>query len=135
MDIWVTVFLLIVGLFAASGFMLILVGYVISLLASVSHGWRWWVPALLLPVLGGLWFCAKHWGEHRKTGLQLGGGALSLILGVGLLYGAGPSVVNYIARNVQTEAASGETNVVSPPSRAAPSAATPAANTATPGKP
>lgn len=109
MDIWVTLFLLVVGLLAATGFMLVLVGYIISLLASVGHGWRWWVPALLLPVAGGLWFCAKHWGDHRKTGLQLGGGALCLILGVGLLYGAGPSVVGYIASNVQSESAQTDT--------------------------
>ncbi len=101
MDIWFTLFVLVVALAASIGFVLLLVGYIEVIPASVVHGWRWVLPTLLLPVAGPLWFCARHWPDCSKTGKRIAFGAILLILAVVLLYGAGPSFVARMAAGMK----------------------------------
>ena len=60
MDFWFLIFLFSVALLVAVGGSLLLVGYVGTLPAALSFGWRNWVPALLVPIFGPLWFAVRH---------------------------------------------------------------------------
>ena len=71
MDAYFTLYVLTVALAVAGGGMLLLVGYIDTIPASFAHGWRWGACALLVPVLGPLYFCWKHWADCAKAGKQL----------------------------------------------------------------
>ncbi|MCL2346583.1 MAG: hypothetical protein FWC58_12130 [Desulfobulbus sp.] len=101
MDAWFLAFIMTVALLIAVGGALVLVGYLGTLPASFDAGWRYWLPAMLLPVLGPLWFASRHWRDFAKPGKQLLGGVLLLALAVGLLYGAGPHFVDRMAAGVK----------------------------------
>ncbi|MEY2632128.1 MAG: hypothetical protein RIR00_782 [Pseudomonadota bacterium] len=90
MDIWFTLFVVFVALFAAAGVSMLLVGYLEVVPAAVTFGWRWVSITLALPVLGPIWFCRQHWDELDKTGRKLIFGSILLLLAVALLYGFGP---------------------------------------------
>ena len=107
MDIWFTLFVTVAALLAAAGFSLVMIGYINSTLASFQYGWKNWGSVLLLPVLGGIVFCFRHRDDHLKTGRQLAIGALCLIGSFGMLYGAGPAMVRYMASNMMAEKAEG----------------------------
>lgn len=104
MDIWFTLFVLVISSLAAVGVSLALISLINALVSSVAYGWRWLLLSLLLPVLGSLIFCYIHRKEQRKTGFQLAAAVLCLSLATGGLYGLGPSVIQYLARNLQAEA-------------------------------
>ena len=89
-DVWFTLFVCVVGLMAAAGAALLLVSYIDVIPRSVAKGWGWAAVTVLLPLLGPVYFCSKHWQECSKTGKQLIGGILLLGIAVGLLYGLGP---------------------------------------------
>jgi len=101
MDAWFLVFLFTVAILIAVGGALVLVGYLGTLPASFDFGWSYWLPAMLLPVLGPLWFAGRHWGDFARPGKQLLFGVLLLALAVGLLYGAGPYFVARMAAGVK----------------------------------
>lgn len=103
MDGWFTVFTLVVALGAAGGGMLLLVGYIITIPATVAHGWRWLLVSVALPVIGPVWFCHKHGPEWRRTQWQLIAGAVLLAVAIGSLYGFGP----YFAARAMAQPASG----------------------------
>ena len=90
MDIYFTLFVLTVALMAAAGAMLLLVGYIDSIPAAIAHGWRWALPAVLLPVAGPIYFCFRHRPDCAKTGKQLVAGSTLLLLALAGLYGIGP---------------------------------------------
>lgn len=90
MDIWFMLFVLVVALAAAIGAVLLLVGYIDTVPASVAHGWRWAAIVLLIPVAGPIWFTREHWADCAKTGKQLLAGTALLLFAVSMLYGAGP---------------------------------------------
>ncbi|GBG03954.1 hypothetical protein AZSI13_32810 [Azospira sp. I13] len=90
MDAFFTIYVMIVALAVAGGGMLLLVGYIDSVPASVAHGWRWAAVTLALPVVGPIYFCCKHWDNFARTGKQLMAGAVLMLLAMGGLYGLGP---------------------------------------------
>jgi len=100
-DLWFTLFVFVVAIAASLGFVLLLVGYIEVIPASIAHGWRPALVTLLIPLGGPLWFCAQHWSECAKTGKRLAFGALLLIFAVVLLYGAGPSFAARILAGVK----------------------------------
>lgn len=101
MDFWFLVFIFTVAIFIAVGGALVLVGYLGTLPASFDFGWRYWLPAMLLPVFGPLWFAGRHWRDFARPGKQLLVGVLLLAAAVGLLYGAGPHFVDRMAAGVK----------------------------------
>ena len=101
MDFWFLTFLFTVAILIAVGGALLLVGYLGTLPASFDHGWRVWIPTLLLPVIGPLWFAGTHWAEFQRPGKQFIAGLLMIGLAVGLLYGAGPHFVDRMAAGVK----------------------------------
>jgi hypothetical protein len=105
MDIWFTLFVTVAGLLAAVGFSLLMIGYLVSLMASLQSGWRNWLYVLALPFIGGLIFSYRDKEVHLKTARQLAIGLLCLAGSFGMLYGAGPAMVRYMAGNIQAEMA------------------------------
>jgi hypothetical protein len=101
MDFWFLTFLFTVAILIAVGGALLLVGYLGTLPAAFDHGWRTWLPALLLPVLGPLWFARAHWVEFSRPGKQLLFGLLLLAAAVSLLLGAGPHFVDRMAAGIK----------------------------------
>ncbi|MEY4592959.1 MAG: hypothetical protein RIR18_1854, partial [Pseudomonadota bacterium] len=64
----------------------------------------------------GIFFCFRHKEDHLKTGRQLAAGAICLLASLAMLYGAGPSMVRYMANKMMAEQAVGAgTGVVAPP--------------------
>ena len=100
MDIWFTLFVLLVALFAAAGFALLLVGYIDTLPAAIAHGWRWALLALALPVAGPFIFCFKHWDVCARTGRQIIAGTGLVLIGLALLYGWGPHFAERIIAGI-----------------------------------
>lgn len=96
MDIWFTLFVMLAALLVAVGGALLLVGYVQTLPASLSYGWRVWLPTLILPVVGPLLFARQH-AEYARPGKQLLAGLLLVLLAAVLLFGAGPYFVERMA--------------------------------------
>ena len=103
MDIWFTLFVTLAALLAAGGFSLLMIGYINSTLASFQYGWKNWALVLLIPFVGGTVFCYRHRADHLKTGRQLLAGMVCLAGSLGMLYGAGPAMIRYIANNMKTE--------------------------------
>ena len=117
MDIWFTLFVLVVAVSVATGLVLVLVGYTDTLVVSFAYGWKWrlfilapllaaiaclvysWRPGagvFVISLLGTVTFCFKRWGENAKPGKQLLFGLALASLGGGLLYGAGPTFVERV---------------------------------------
>lgn len=84
------VFILAVALMAAVGVVLLLVGYIVVIPASITHSWWWAALVVLLPILGPIFFCRAFPEGLRKTRLQIFYGTLLLMGAVALLYGGGP---------------------------------------------
>jgi hypothetical protein len=103
MDIWFTLFVTIAALLAAIGFSLLMIGYINSTLASFQYGWRNWGLVLALPFVGGVVFCYRHKDDHLKTGRQLLFGILSILGSLGMIYGAGPSMIRHVGENMKAE--------------------------------
>ena len=101
MDFWFLAFLFAVALLVAVGASLLLVGYVGTLPASFAFGWRNWIPTLILPVAGPLWFSAMHWKDFSQPGKQMIFGLLLIGAALALLYGAGPHFVDRLAAGVK----------------------------------
>ena len=70
--------------------MLLLVGYIDTVPASIAFGWRWAVLTLCLPLAGSLIFSLKHWTEFAKSARQLMIGLLLVAVASGALYAFGP---------------------------------------------
>lgn len=101
MDIWFTLFVTLVALIVAVGGALLLVGYLGTLPASFDHGWRVWVPTVLLPIAGPLWFARRQSPEFNRPGLQLLLGVVLLVIAGALLLGLGPYFVERMMPGVK----------------------------------
>ena len=99
MDIWFTLFAIGTSLLLAGGGTLLLVGYIGTLPAALSFGWRIWVPTLLLPVAGPAWFALKQGAEFRRAFYQLTAGTALICAAAGVLLGYGP----YFAEKIVAE--------------------------------
>lgn len=90
MDIGFFAFVLAVALMAAVGVVLLLVGYIVVIPASIVRGWWWAAFVVLVPILGPIFFCRAFPEGLRKTRLQIFYGTLLLMGAAALLYGGGP---------------------------------------------
>ncbi|MGE5472421.1 MAG: hypothetical protein ACM3X0_16625 [Bacteroidota bacterium] len=96
-DFWFTGFVLVVSVLLAVGVSLLLVGYLYTLPASFSFGWRAWMPTLVLPLLGPLFFAWSHRPEYSRAARQLLAGIVLLGLAGAMLYGGGPYLIDHMA--------------------------------------
>ena len=71
MDIWFTLFVMLAAVMVAVGGALLLVSYLLIVPASFNFGWKQWVPTLLLPVIGPLWFVRQHRPEFNRAEKQM----------------------------------------------------------------
>lgn len=94
MDAGFTAFVLVVAILAAVGASLLLVGYVGTLPASFAFGWKNWVPTLLLPIGGPMWFAWRHWSDFSRPGKQLFAGVVLILVAVLILYNGGPLIID-----------------------------------------
>lgn len=90
MDVGFFAFVLAVALMAAIGVVLLLVGYIVVIPASIARGWWWAAFVVFVPVLGPIFFCRAFPEGLRKTRLQIIFGTLLLMGATTLLYGGGP---------------------------------------------
>ncbi len=74
----------------AAGGLLLLIGYIGTLPAAFSFGWKTGLPVLLLPVIGPVWFALSHGPEFRRAAIQLIAGLALVALAGGLIAGLGP---------------------------------------------
>jgi hypothetical protein len=93
MDAGFTAFVMLVALLVAVGSTLLLVGYFGTLPASFSFGWKNWVPTLLVPIGGPMWFAWRHWPDFSRPGKQLFIGAAILLISLFVLYNGGPYII------------------------------------------
>jgi hypothetical protein len=97
-DFWFMSFVLVEALLLAVGVALLLVGYLFTLPASFSCGWRCWLPTLALPFVGPLWFAWTHRPDFSRAGLQLLAGIVLVALAGAFLYGGLPYLIEHIAQ-------------------------------------
>ena len=84
------VFVLAIALMAAVGAVLLLVGYIVVIPASITRSWWWAAFVVFLPIIGPLFFCRAFPEGLRKTHRQIFYGTLLIMGAVALLYGGGP---------------------------------------------
>lgn len=96
MDITFFAFILTIALLAAVGVVMLLVGYIVVIPASITRGWWWAAFVVFLPILGPIFFCRAFPEGLRKTRLQIFFGALLLMAAVALLYGGGPWIAQHM---------------------------------------
>lgn len=102
MDIGFFGFVLAVALMAALGVVLLLVGYIVVIPASITRGWLWAALVVFLPILGPIFFCRAFPEGLRKTRLQIFYGTLLLMGAAALLYGAGPWFAQHMVDAAKT---------------------------------
>lgn len=90
MDVWFTTFAIVSSLLLAGGGALLLVGYINTLPAALSFGWRIALPVVVLPVAGPLWFAWSRGDDFRQARYQLIGAIVLLALATALILGFGP---------------------------------------------
>lgn len=74
----------------AAGGLLLLIGYIGTVPAAFSYGWKTGLPVLLLPVIGPVWFALSRGVEFRRAAIQLIAGLALVALAGGLIAGLGP---------------------------------------------
>ena len=94
MDAGFTAFVFVVAILVAVGVSLLFVGYIGTLPASFAFGWKNWLPTLLLPIAGPIWFAWRHWSDFSRPGKQLFAGIVLILLAVLILYKGGPYIVD-----------------------------------------
>ena len=90
MDIAFFAYVLAIALMAAVGVVMLLVGYIVVIPASITRGWLWAAFVVFLPILGPIFFCRAFPDGLRKMRLQIFFGTLLLMGAAALLYGGGP---------------------------------------------
>ncbi len=96
MDFAFFAFVLAVALMAAVGVVLLLVGYIVAIPASITRGWGWAALVIFVPILGPIFFCRAFPEGLRKTRLQIFIGTLLLMCAVALRYGGGPWIAELL---------------------------------------
>lgn len=97
-DFWFMGFVLVEALLLAVGVSLLLVGYLFTLPASFSFGWRCWLPTLVLPFFGPFWFAWTHRPDFLRAAKQLLAGFVLVGLAVAFLYGGLPYLIEHMAQ-------------------------------------
>ncbi|MDD2883784.1 MAG: hypothetical protein PHT48_01925 [Dechloromonas sp.] len=100
MDGWFFAFAVSTTLMLAGGGLLLLIGYIGTLPAALSFGWRIWLPTVLLPVVGPCWFAWQQGGIFRRSLWQLLLASVLIGLASALIYHYGP----YFAQQLLEEA-------------------------------
>lgn len=95
-------FVLAIALMAAIGAVLLLVGYIVVIPASIVRSWWWAAFVVFLPIIGPLFFCRAFPEGLRKTRLQIFVGTLLLMGAVALLYGGGPWFAQHMVDAAKT---------------------------------
>jgi hypothetical protein len=90
MDAWFVSFAIVSSLLLAGGGALLLIGYINTLPAALSFGWRIALPVVVLPVAGPLWFAWTKGDDFRQARYQLIGALVLLALATALILGFGP---------------------------------------------
>ena len=101
MDMTFTAFVFAVAILVAVGGALMLVGHLGIVPASFNFGWRAWLPTVLLPVIGPLWFARQHPEELQRSARQLLIGVALLAIAGLMLYFGGPMIVDRMAAGVK----------------------------------
>jgi hypothetical protein len=90
----------------AAGGLLLLIGYIGTVPAAFSFGWKTGLPVLLLPVIGPVWFALNHGPEFRRPAIQLIAGIALVAVATGLIMGLGPHYAEkIIAEMIEAEKA------------------------------
>ncbi|MBL8429034.1 MAG: hypothetical protein JNJ95_03950 [Dechloromonas sp.] len=74
----------------AAGGLLLLIGYIGTVPAALSFGWKTGLPVLLLPVIGPVWFALSRGPEFRRPAIQLIVGVALIAVATALIMGLGP---------------------------------------------
>ncbi len=74
----------------AAGGLLLLVGYIGTIPAAFSFGWKTGLPTLLFPVIGPVWFALNHGPDFRRPAIQLIAGLALVAVASGLILEFGP---------------------------------------------
>ena len=74
----------------AGGGLLLLIGYIGTVPAAFSFGWKTGLLVLLLPVIGPVWFALSRGPEFRRAAIQLVAGLALVAVATGLIMGLGP---------------------------------------------
>jgi len=97
-DSWFMGFVLVEALLLAVGVSLLLVGYLFTLPASFSFGWRCWLPTLALPFVGPLWFAWTHRPDFDRPAKQLLAGIVLVSLAGAFIYGGLPYLIEHMTQ-------------------------------------
>lgn len=74
----------------------------VSMTATPATVARWaGMPAAALHLAALVAFLRAHWGDQKKTGLQLGAGVGLMALAAGLLYGFGPGFASRVVEGIK----------------------------------
>lgn len=104
MDWGFVLFAVVSTLSPAAGGLLLLIGYIGTVPAAFSFGWKTGLPVLLLPVIGPVWFALSHGPEFRRAAIQLIAGLALVALAGGLIAGLGPHFADkMVAEMIEAE--------------------------------
>ncbi len=81
----------------AAGGVLLIAGYIGTVPAAFSFGWKTGLPTLLLPVIGPAWFAMKQGPDFRRHLIQLIAGLALVAVAGALIFGLGPYFAEKLA--------------------------------------
>lgn len=106
MDAWFTAFAVLSSCLLAGAGTLLIMGYIGTVPAAISMGWRFALPTLFLPVIGPIWFASRQGEMFRRARWQLIGACALCALAAALIAAYGP----YFADKLVAEAIEAQKN-------------------------